>query len=591
VRIPEDVAVSDFAQWVEGVPNEAHVVIDTEFSRDTRFLTTIGLGYSGMAVGVQVHLTQLNTVDRQEFKHWLGQLVGKNTIVFQNSCADIPVLQRNLGVSLSDYIAVEDTMLAHATLWSDWPHTLEFLASLYGKYDKMKHLAQTDPSLYNWGDVIDTICVHSSLQDEFSRDSLSREVYTNQSLKLVPVLLRRMTRGIRVNEPRVAAALPEYRDRLLQASRLAVSSVGYPINIGSDDQLKHYLYNLARYPVQMDKDTKKPTTDGDAIAALRCHVGPVPDLEEEEKNGLSISTALRRIDNGADPILEARVIYAAAQQTLSHYLLPLEGKARIYPEYKIHAQASGRWSITNPPLAQLPEDLRDIIVPDTNTAWIAWDWDQIELRLLAALAQDKPYLDAFQKGLDVHAINAKAIFNTADEMAKDDPRRVFAKRFVYRLNYGGNARFAGNIPGARQLGLVGSDLVTASNRYLNAHPAMAEWRRQIAQEVARTHVVRTFTGRRRRLLGESQSALREAYNHPMQGGVADILNLTTIEIAKALPYASIIYTMHDSAVWEVPVVYIAEATEVITTIVTKEWNIHGMGIIFPAKFKKEVVGQ
>jgi uracil-DNA glycosylase family 4 len=595
VRIPQDVSADKFFIFAENALTNSvpWVVIDTEFTRETRWLTVLGMSYPGCPAGVQIWFSELSKVDRHDITNWLRKLVSNTKVVFQNAMADVPVLQRNLGIRYSDYCGIEDSMLAHAVLWSDWPHTLEFLASMYGKYAKMKHLSGTDPSLYNWGDVIDTVSVWQGLETELKRDSLSASVYRSQSLPLIPIILKRMEKGIRVNKARVEPAILEYEEKLNAASRLAQASVGYPINVGSDDQLKHYLYNMVGLARQIDPKTKKETTDGDAIATLRTIVGPIPDLEEEEINGLAICDALDRIHLGADPVLESRVIYASAKQTLSHYLTPLIGKERIYPEFKIHAQASGRWSTTNPPLAQLPEDLRDIIIPDAETAWIAWDWDQIELRLLAALAQDHTYLDAFRKGLDVHTINARAIFQIPDAevIDKSDIRRVFAKRFVYRLNYGGHPRGAGDIPGARQLGLTGSKLVDASNRYLSAHPAMSAWRAEIAATVNKSHEVRTWTGRRRRLLGDGNAALREAYNHPMQGGAADILNLTIINICAKLPYATVVYTMHDAATIEVPAVYSMEAMAIIKAEVEREWDIEGIKVSIPAKFKPILVGK
>ncbi len=597
VRIPQDVSAESFYIFVQNALTNSipWVVVDTEFTRDTRYLTALGISYPGCPSGVQIWFSNLSPVDRHDIRDWLLRLISKTKVVFQNAFADIPVLERNLGIKYTDYVAgVEDTMLQHAVLWSDWPHTLEFLASMYGKYEKMKHLSASDPSLYNWGDVVDTICVHEGLQSEFRRDNLSKCVYETQSLPLIPILLKRMKLGIRVNKARVEPAIQQYKTLVQEARLLARAYAGWPINIGSDDQLKGYLYDYLGLPLQKNKETKKPSTNGDAIATLRQFVGPEPDLEHEEKVGLSLPEGRDRIHQGANGVLEGRVIYAAAGQVLSHYLLPLVERAgglkgRIYPDFKIHAQASGRWSITDPPLAQLPEDLRDIIIPDEGMAWIAWDWDQIELRLLAALANDTPYLEAFKRNEDVHTLNARAIFDDPT-IDKNDPRRVFAKRFVYRLNYGGEPRGAGNIPGAKQLGLVGSRLVDASNRYLAAHPAMARWREGVAQEVRSTGVSRTFMGRRRRFLGDSMSALREAYNHPMQGGVADILNTTTIQIAKALPYATLVYTCHDSAFWEVEQSKVTEAQPIIKEIVEQTWNINSLRVSIPAKFKPVIYG-
>jgi uracil-DNA glycosylase family 4 len=593
----DGVAVSELVHtWVAGaVAGAPFVVADTEYARDTKYLTTLGLGYPG-APGLQLWFTNLDPVDRAVIRDQLRYLFSRVTTVFQNTFADVPVLERNLGIKYTDYCRIEDTMLQHAVLWSEWPHTLEFLASMYGKYPKMKHLAQTDPSMYNWGDVLETMSAYEALQKEFRHDPLARAVYTTQSLPLVPILLERMGKGIRVAKPRVEPAREAYRSTLHAATVLARSCTGWPLNLGSEKQLKQYLYGACGYPVQYDKDTRKPSIDGDAIASLRAHVGPPPDIEQEEEEGLTLQHALDRIEAGADAVLEARVIYAAAQQTLSHYIKPLyDGSGRIrdriHPQFKIHAQASGRWSTTDPPLAQLPKDLRDIICPDPGEVWIQWDWDQIELRLLAALANDAPYLEAFANGQDVHALNACSIFGPATGVAAtDDLRRTFAKRFVYRLNYGGDPKLAGDIPGARQLGLGKADLVRASNRYLAAHPAMAAWRIRTAADARTTQLSRTFMGRRRRLLSGGKAAEREAYNHPMQGGVADILNLVTVEIKKRLPEASLVYTMHDAATWGVPRESVG-ALAVMKEVATRQWNIGGIDVSFPAKFKEPIYGE
>ena len=555
--------------------------------------------------GVQVWFRDLTSVDRSVIRTALKTLFAKVPVVFQNAMADIPVLERNMGITYTDYLRVEDTMLAHAVLWSEWPHDLGYLASLYGRYPKMKHLSSTDPKMYNWGDVVDTISVWQGVSQELQQDRLSQAVYTDQSLPLVPILLRRARKGIRVDKAAVAKASDDLEVRQIWAAGVAAAVVGRPFKLGSEKQLKAFFYQERGYPVQKDKH-KKISIGGDSVARLRQVVGPAPDLDWESKEGLDVRTALQRIEEGADPVLEARVIYADAKQELTHFLGPLRGADRIYPSIKIHAQASGRWSITEPPLQQFPSYLQGLLIPDDGEVWIGWDWDQIELRLLAALANDEPYLQAFRDNHDVHTANACDIFGlskppdlgdpSADPInapwrtsvgwaGKEDIRRTFAKRFVYRLNYGGDPRMAGDIPGAKQLGLTGPKLVEASRRYLAAHPAMAAWRTQTAMMAQSTHVSRTFMGRRRRLLGDGRSAVREAYNHPMQGGCADILNITTIDIARKLPYACLVYTVHDSAWWAVPEQHEAEAVQVIAETISKNWNVGGVDVYFPAKLK------
>ncbi|HEY6019532.1 MAG TPA: DNA polymerase, partial [Candidatus Paceibacterota bacterium] len=150
---------------------------------------------------------------------------------------------------------------------------------------------------------------------------------------------------------------------------------------------------------------------------------------------------------------------------------------------------------------------------------------------------------------------------------------------------------AGDIPGAKLLGLTPRALVDASNRYLAAHPAMARWRVQTAAEAQRTRVSRTFTGRRRRLLGDGRSAIREAYNHPMQGGVADILNLATVQIANRAPWATLVYTCHDAAWWAGEASRSVELRAIIEEVVTQEWEIGNVRLAIPVKFKSERVSK
>lgn len=597
----------DFASWCQQAAGIVpFVVIDTEYDPATKWLQTLGIGGPGID-GRQVWFSEhVRAVDRSDIRQALLGLVARVPVVFQNAMADIPILGRNLGIKYADYCRVEDTMLAHAVLWSEWEHGLEYLASIYGQHHKMKHLSKVDPERYNWGDVVDTISVWQGLQPELRRDPASEAIYRDQSLKLVPVILKRAERGLLVNREAVNRHYQHYSAKLAAATTLAHAGVGWPINIASQPQMLKYLYETRKYPKQLDKE-KKLSVGGDAIAALRRHVGPEPDLEEEARDGLSLEAVAGRLGAGADPILEARVLYTESQQVLSHFLNPLADD-RVYPSVKIHAQASGRWSITDPPLQQFPAAIQECLIPDPGEVWVGWDWDQIELRLLAALARDESYLEAFAQGWDIHTLNACAIFGLPDPTdkrtpwtderfiaaakwtGKDDIRRTFAKRFVYRLNYGGDPQMAGDIPGARQLGLSKRGLVAASQRYLAAHPDMAAWRLVAANDAKASRVSRTFMGRRRRLLGEGQGIVREAYNHPMQGGVADILNVSVIKIAEALPQATLAYTVHDAAWWAVPQGQEQHAKEVIHSIITAPWDIAGVKLAIPAKFKEDRIG-
>ena len=582
--------------WVDGaIERGATVALDTEYHPSTRKLDLLGMGQGPGGIQIKSHWVIASPLVRR--------LVQSVPVVFLNAFADIPVLEQNLGILYTDYLRIDDAMLEHAVLWSELPHDLEFQASLYSPYNKMKHLKYIDSYAYNWGDVVDTLAAHESHQEEFmgtwtnqhsKADPLSYKIYTEQSLPLIPHLLRSMKRGLKVNTARIGPAAEEYANRMRESERLAQAYAGWPINLGSDDQLARYLYDQEGLPIQHHKKTKHPTIDADAIATLRQKVGPPYDPEEEERNGFTIEDALTRIDEGAHPVLEARVVYAEALQTASHYIRPCMVESskgnftgirdRLYPQFHIHAQASGRWSTVDPPMAQLPKDLRDIVMPDEGEVWIEWDWQQMEPRLLEAMVGDKEALarpveeDRYERWVSV-------VFPGA---LLTDPlweqRRKFTKRLILKLNYRGHP--GSDIPGAKLFGLTNAQVKQAANRYLASRPAMAEWWMRSDKEAMETGVSRTFMGRKRVLLSrDAASRKREAANHPMQGGVRDIANVTFLQVAQAFPEMIFAFEMHDSQYWACPEDQVDIVLPQVRAIVEQEWLIGQYKVRFPATFK------
>src|SRR6185295_13837578 len=101
------------------------------------------------------------------------------------------------------------------------PHKLEFLASIYGQYPKLKHLQHSDELLYNWGDVIETLTVYEALLSEFKADPLTYDVYVSQSLPLIPITLKRETHGIQINQTRLTVLVKDYTEHVCTFDRMA----------------------------------------------------------------------------------------------------------------------------------------------------------------------------------------------------------------------------------------------------------------------------------------------------------------------------------------------------------------------------------
>lgn len=133
------------------------IAVDTEFNPETKFLSLIGIGWEadGAINGIQLEWVGNDAVTpdvRSTFIRRFARLIKKVKVVFQNAKADLVVIDKNLHISWEDkYTAgIEDTMHMHSVLWSEMPHSLEFLASIYGQYPKLKHLATKGPISHEW---------------------------------------------------------------------------------------------------------------------------------------------------------------------------------------------------------------------------------------------------------------------------------------------------------------------------------------------------------------------------------------------------------------------------------------------------------
>jgi DNA polymerase I-like protein with 3'-5' exonuclease and polymerase domains len=584
--------------WFHNVLNEPYVVCDTEYDPTTQRMWMFGM--LGPTIGALQMTWPLQPI--AHVAEHIRRILVTVPSWWQNAKADIPILHRVTGLSGRDYApGMVDTMLIHSLLWCELPHDLEFLASIHGDHEKLKHLMKEDPWLYNLGDIAETHAVGKRLLVEMVRDSGVQRIYHEFLAPLTPILVDAEHRGIRVDQQAATEARCRLQTRLEWCLNLAQIHAGYPINLGSSQQLCTVLSDeLAR---------KVTSVDEDSVATLRNHLVPFDPQEELDETGV-----LTRLNLGAHPLLETRVLYANAQQYLSHYIQPCltTSDGRIYPRFNHWAQNTGRWSTVEPPIAQLPMDLRHLLIPDDGETWIQWDWDQIELRLMAALANDPVLLETFERGWDPHTMNMCDVFGfpypplrTKDAVDRapecevwrvkvgwqgsDDPRRIFAKRFIYRLLYGGKPESAPTIPGAKALNMPPADLIRCSKAWLRAHPAVVRYWRTVEREGLRNREGRTFLGRRWRFLSHKKDRIqRQLYDFGMQGAVADILNHCVIEGDRALHRKGgrMVYTMHDSATFGVPHALVDEAEVTLRNIAERAWNVNGRETVFPATFKR-----
>lgn len=600
----------DWMAWFTTAWQADYVVCDTEYVKDSGYLTVLGLLWKrgGKCQGLQVDWKLAPSWIKTAISKRLKDLVAQVPLVVHNFQADLPRLRDYCGVEWEDYKQVIDTLQMHGVMWSEMPHSLEFLASIYGKHQKMKHLSSVDLLLYNFGDLVDTASVYEGIKAEFKHFPPAQRVYEEQQEKLIPIWWKGpLTHGIKINQEEVRRLIPSRVNTVTSANQLAKCMVGRPINLGSDDQVRDYLYGIRGYPIQYHKDTGNPTVDQDALAVIRQQVCPAWNEQQEP----TIETAIRRIEEGADPVIELRIVYGKAQNDLSDYLNRLVRKDgtivdRVHPSIGM-PQKTGRWALTEPPISTMPASLRGVLSPDEGYVWVSWDWSGIENYVLRYLSGSTIYVNAQDKGWDLHTWTTCTILGydlppdiTAPFSApcneawrkkyefysKDDRRRVeLGKGARFEMVYGGvgnNAALS-----AVRFGTTPTKLKQGIQRLLQADVEYYRWRVQQIESVRKTGITQTFMGRPWIHTGMGSSVDREALNHPMQGGVVDIAHTTMILMWEQFRHLGCWFShgLHDSQYWSFPKESITkELLSEIKAIVTREFNINGAKAHFPADF-------
>ena len=363
-------------------------------------------------------------------------------------------------------------------------------------------------------------------------------------LPLTPVLAEMEMTGISLDLPFFAEMNKELTKRLSQIEKKVFDSVGKPFNINSTQQLSDVLFKtLGLEPP--DKNNKTASGHYSTAAGVLDELSgkhPVVDLVLEQRELSKIkSTYVDALPVAINPKTN-----------------------RVHTSYSQIGAVTGRLSSNNPNLQNIPirtetgRRVRNGFVADRGNWLISVDYSQIELRIVAHMAQDEGMLAAFRADEDIHATTAAAIYNVALDAVTKDMRR-HAKAINFGLIYGMSA-----------FGLMrGTDLTLAEaenfvKAYFTKFPGVKKYLDGIRKQAAQQGYVETLLGRRRyfpALQGRTNPQLkareeREAINAPIQGTAADIMKIAMLKIPPALKKAKLsgkmLLQVHDELVLECP---------------------------------------
>jgi DNA polymerase-1 len=240
-----------------------------------------------------------------------------------------------------------------------------------------------------------------------------------------------------------------------------------------------------------------------------------------------------------------------------------QATGRVHTCFNQAVAATGRLSSSDPNLQNIPirtelgRQIRRAFVAAPGHVLISADYSQIELRVLAHLAQEETLIEAFRTGEDIHDRTALKVFGSDSGLDKYELRRR-AKIVNYALLYGKTAFTL-----AKDIGVTQQAAQEFIDAYFAGFPRVRGFIDRTLEDARRTGVVRTLFGRRRlvpnltsRNYQIKAQAERETVNMPIQGTAADILKRAMIDLHAALPHeglaARMILTVHDELLFESP---------------------------------------
>ncbi len=367
------------------------------------------------------------------------------------------------------------------------------------------------------------------------------DLFKEVEMPLVPVLVGMEMAGVSVDRKRLQDLSKSFEMQMEGLEKEIYVIAGEPFNINSSQQLGHILFDTLGLPVQ--KKTKKKTgysTDVNVLTTLA------------QKHELPALILRYRT------LTKLKSTYTDALIGLIH---PDTG--RIHTSYNQTVTATGRLSSSDPNLQNIPirtdegKEIRSAFIPRRGWSFVAADYSQIELRILAHCSDDQILIKAFKEDEDIHTRTAAEVFQVFPSFI-DQALRQQAKAINFGIIYGQSAFGLSN-----QLGISRKMAQTYINNYFARYSGVRQFIDNTIEQARQTQKTSTLLGRIRLLPDIASTnattrkfAERTAINTPIQGTAADLIKLAMIKAAAALNEKNLksvmLLSVHDEIVFEVP---------------------------------------
>ena len=392
------------------------------------------------------------------------------------------------------------------------------------------------------------------LKPRLAQEGMS-SVYHRLERPLISVLADMEREGICVDRAFLQRLSHDFSVRIAALEKIIHDAAGETFNVASPKQLGEILFDKMGYPAPKKSKTGAYSTGADV-------------LEDLAAQGVDIASS----------VLDFRQLSKLKSTYTDALNASVNARTqRVHTSFSMVGASTGRLSSSDPNLQNIPirtqegRQIRKAFIAQPGYKLISADYSQIELRLVAHVAQEKSMLEAFSNGVDIHAQTAAEVFDVPIE-AMDAETRRRAKAINFGIIYGISAFGL-----ARQLSIGRSEAARYIGAYFERFPGIQSYMEE-AKAFAKTHqFVQTLFGRKihiQQITSSNQAvrafAERQAINAPIQGSAADIIKRAMIALPEALRNekldARMLLQVHDELIFEVPEEQAEKTQSVIVSV-------------------------
>ena len=376
------------------------------------------------------------------------------------------------------------------------------------------------------------------------------KLYYEVELPLCSVLYAMECRGIAIDKQQLEQFGLMLSQRIADCEKLIFSFADGPFNINSTKQLGEFLFEKLGLP-PLKKTKTGYSTNADVLEKLKNRHPVIP------------------------AIMDYRMLTKLKSTYADGLIKVICEDGRIRTTFQNLVTATGRLSSTEPNLQNIPvrtdlgAEIRKMFIPKDGCVLVDADYSQIELRVLAHIADDKAMQAAFVDGMDIHTVTASQVFDVPPESVTALQRR-HAKAVNFGIVYG-----ISEFSLAEDIGVSRYEAKEYIESYLANYSGVRSYMKRVVERAREEGFTTTVYGRRRQIpelsssnFNARQGAERIALNTPIQGTAADLIKLAMIRVEKALaeqfPEAKLLLQVHDELIVECPEAIAEPVAELIS---------------------------